>query len=597
MSTFPQALTAIAPDHYPQLVEAPVTSQSRLHAALQFAAHMGDGSFFSSLPPVLMHDDARSTANKLYGGIRASPVPNAEYRAGAFDGVTRNARTYHGGAFFDLNGGSHLALIYSTNSWDNTAGSRALVAHVYEAPLAELEGQLYDDRIGVSPLERAWQPNGLSSTTHSLRFHVGAKLREGGLGTMPGFLLTGDYHLVRGALPWLHLRAPKTDYECERLTNALIAATVHDPSVGETAPLVDPVVYTEEADATRSIHTVFDRCADPGKWVVDCVTPAAAEATQAWAPFLERKNNILPDIEKCVQASRSRILLGVAAVLLKSARGSELPSVGVSDLIEVSEMGRAPPPHTIHTLSSMVRTCGVVSLTRIGGSAMNSFEKVAMATFAASDAVLAFRDVSSWKDQEPDRAESNALIGCKNMATRIKEPGAMLIIELDVVQAVTRMTLLNSAISQTIQCFDEAARLMTYPWVTVVVHRQPQTDGAGGWFTMNASLVRCDLLEVTAQVRLTFGLAPAAVPKAAASPESVEKLGKDLADRLEKLEKAVADMKTMRATAPAPKQPTAVVSTAAPTPAPSHTELSLRATVAQLQMLTGIKRGAEEMER
>ena len=85
-------------------------------------------------------------------------------------------------------------------------------------------------------------------------------------------------------------------------------------------------------------------------------------------------------------------------------------------------------------------------------------------------------------------------------------------------------------------------------------------DAEQGWFTLDTSLIQRDLLTVTDKVRETFGLAPAAVPKPAASPESVDQLRRDFNERLEKLEKTVGEVKTARA-APAPLAPAARAST------------------------------------
>ena len=114
----------------------------------------------------------------------------------------------------------------------------------------------------------------------------------------------------------------------------------------------------------------------------------------------------------------------------------------------------------------------------------------------------------------------------------------MLIIDLSPSYHIKEMRLVNSAVDIELEGLDEAARLLACPWVTVVTHRTA-TDAEQGWFTIDASLVQRDLLQVTDKVRETFGAAPAAPPKPAATPESVDQLRRDMNDRLEKLEKAV----------------------------------------------------------
>jgi hypothetical protein len=220
-----------------------------------------------------------------------------------------------------------------------------------------------------------------------------------------------------------------------------------------------------------------------------------------------------------------------------------------------------------------VRTFGVVSPTRVSGKHVNAgvLEKVAMATFAASDAVLAFRDIGQ---------QSSPIEECLAMAGRIMEPQAMLLISLDSAYRIGDMVLANSGMRMVVGTVGDASRLVACPWVTVVMHR------AEGWFTLDASLVQRDLLTVTDRVRETFGAAPARPPKPAASPESVDQLRKDLNERLDKLEKTVGDVKTTRQAPPS--------ATRVPPPAESYTSLSLRASVATLERLTGVKRVADQ---
>ena len=51
---------------------------------------------------------------------------------------------------------------------------------------------------------------------------IGTTVRGKGLPGIPGFLLDGNYHLVRhGPLGMLHLRSPKSDHELERLDQVI----------------------------------------------------------------------------------------------------------------------------------------------------------------------------------------------------------------------------------------------------------------------------------------------------------------------------------------------------------------------------------------
>ena len=308
------------------------------------------------------------------------------------------------------------------------------------------------------------------------------------------------------------------------------------------------------------------------------------------------------DIEKIdstvlTPAGRRGMLMALAAEILSydgdpwtdDPRAPDEAAFPAVELAEASEMAKAPSPYTLHTLTSKIRTCGVVSPTRIGVASIapNSIEKVAAATFAASDAVLAVRDLNNCTGNSRDNSECSSLIGCKNMAGRVKEPQAMLIVDLGPGHDIKNMNLINSAVNIGIESMDDAARLVACPWVTVVLHRTA-ADDAQGWFTLDTSLVQRDLLSVTEKMRETLGAAPAAPLRPAATPESMEQLRKELNERLDKMEKTIASSRVARAPAPMPS------SAAAPSapPAESHTVLSLRASVLTLKRLTGNKRSA-----
>lgn len=565
---------------------------------VRHAAAIQDRSFFSTLPPALMHDDYHLTANKLYGGAMASKVQDAAYRQGPFNELKHSDRSINGAAIFEFNGRSYPVLLY-TSTVSMRGEKRAFIAHIYDAPLAELEADLFDDRKPVSSLERKWLGEDQAESLHRMRMHMGAHMRASGLATMPGFLLNDDYHLVRGQLPWLHFRGPVTDHEVDLMRNMLVAALAHDTYHGsEPAPQTVAFNVAEKPNTIpygQDILTVFDRCKQKYAWVPEKVTAQAVEAHAGWRPFYDRMQADTDKVNAMFlseDALRDTILyLGMSLVYagiehysgepsdMDEAYG-EFPKV---ELDEVSDMAKQPPAATLHTLTSMVRTCGVVSPTRVGLAtfAPNSLEKVAAATFAASDAVLAFRDVDGWKIHSEDHMEHNAITWLSNMAGRIKEPQAMLIIDLDYVYNIKSMRLINSAIKIDIKALGDAARLIACPWVTVVMHRTA-IDADDGWFTLDASLVQRDLLQVTNKVRETFGAAPAKPPKPAASPESVEQLRKDINERLEKLEKAVGDVKRQRVEAP--QRPLAPAA-----PPESTTVASLRAAAAVLERLTGAR--------
>jgi hypothetical protein len=620
MTTSPNLVDALVASG-PHLVEKGHAAQE-IHYnespmwALRHAAAVQDAAFFSNRPPMLLHDDYHVSANKLYGGTEASKITDAAYRPGPFNEVKDHQRLYHGGAMFDINGRVCPVLIYTTKFDEDEdaaasfrGGKTALIAHIYDAPLAELEADLFDDRKPISNLERAWLNEQQASAARNARMHMGAVLRSGGMNLMPGFLINGDYHLVRGALPWLHFRQPCSDHEAAVLSDAITAAMMFDPQHAheETPPAARGFSLTEKPNGDVDdfvMLTVFDRCKQRYAWVPEKVTTETAESTPSWKPFLERMEavrGLLSGSSDCRD-----VLLGLAMNMLYThprpfpgtpqedgnGDGDGATSLELAldypefEREEASDMAKTTPPRTLHTLTAMVRTSGIVSPTRIGMATMapNSLEKVAAATFAASDAVLAFRDVDGWVHKSRDESRHDAVEWCVRMAQRIQEPEAMLVIDLDYVYGIKSARLVNSAITIAPTSFDEMARLIACPWVTVVLHRTGH-DSEQGWFTLDTSVVQRKLLTVTDKVRETFGAAPAKPPKPAATPESVEQLRKDMTDRLDKMDKTIADVKTARQQ-PAPRPPAPLA------PPESHVVLSLRASALALERLTGQKRPA-----
>jgi len=593
--TVAAALVSIGPKLLDEATSAADIGRSKSYVApLRHAAAIKDASFFSGLPPMLLHDDYHVQASKLYGGTDASKIADAAYRQGPFNEIKRHDREIHGALLFDINGSTYPALVYGANPF---RGERTMVVHVYNAPLPQLEADLFDSRKHVSALERKWLGDAPAASAQKMRFHMGAVMRESGLGTMPGFLLNGDYHLVRGGLPWLHLRAATNDAEEAILTDALLAALAYCEHTDESGgshwgPLND--LEAIEAMSGAHLITVFDRCEDPYEWVPRKVTAETAATTASWQPFLDRMKEQETLITEGARPRARTLLCALAASMLDV---KELPD-GVNraldefempDIEEASEMARARNNRntTIHHLTAMVRTSGVVSPTRVGFAtfAPNSLEKVAAATFAASDAVLAFRDVDGWVHRSRDESVHDAITWCTRMAGRIKEPQAMLIIDTGHAHCIKTMQLVNSAVNVEVKTMGDAARLIACPWVTVVMHRTAN-DNQAGWFTLDASLVPRDLLTVTDKVRDTFGAAPARQPKPAASPEALEQLRREVIEKFETVNKSINELKTLRAAAPVqPRAP--------PVASESHTMLSLRASVLTLERLTGVKRVLE----
>ena len=595
-STVVDAILAIGPDMCSKADEAAaeVMRSDSCLASVRHAASIQDRSFFSSLPPALLHDDYHCSANKLYGGSEASKIANAAYRVGRWNEVDRTDRVYNGGAIFEFNGKPHPVLFFTADD--------ALVAHVHGAPLAELEADLFDDRKPVSNLERKWYGDKNAKSAWNMRMHLGAVTKAGGLTTMPGFLLKDDYHLVRGVLPWLHFRAARTDYESELLTNALLAALAYESDVPTRASPFSPLDSPEAVgNKTKRLLTVFDTCADENAWVVQKVTAGSVANGKMpqWKPLYDRMQHDVGWLNREIlgDTGRTNVLLCIAQNILFKGNWCDeriekiVEAFPDTPLEEASDMARAPISCSLHALTAMVRTCGVVSPTRICNItiAPNSIERVAAATFAASDAVLAFRDVVQHLERGSNNVEMNSLIGCRNMAGRIKEPQAMLLIDLGPDYNMKSARLVNSAIDTNIATLDKASRLIACPWVTVVIHRLANTDS--GWFTLDTSLVQRDLLTVTDSVRELFGAAPAQPAKPGATPEAVEALRGEMNAKMDELKKLIGEVNATchREPPPAKKNlPGPLVQ------AESTTVKSLRAAAEVLERLTGRKRPVSE---
>ena len=481
-------------------------------------ASLSNKDVFNELPPVLMHVDPRANANKIYGGSRPSPVPHAGYQSGVWGGAPWNERIHFGVALFDLNGESHLAALYTVET--------TLVCHVYGAPLAELEAQLFDVRRPASPIEKAWLGEPLGNTLRDLRVATGAYLRSQGIGTFPGFLLTGDHHLVRpGVLPLLHLRGYNTDLERERVEQMLFSLLAVQGTGGGSAPRCE--IGLPFVDAT-DVVTVFDSCGLPEK---DLVLPGGAEQ----------------HIYKMVEVSRCRLMYSIAGYIVQpwgddvheaTAGAADVmhANVSVAELAEVSEMARAEKPRTLSAITRVVGMCCATGVELIFsmGSMADLVERVSTRLFAISDAVLATRDLVTTVEKEPRSWAHDALVAMENMARRVASPQVVLVIETDAGHVVGRMAVINCDTLTEITAMDTATRLLFCPWVTVVIVHTG-TDATRSVYTINTRTVERDQLRVTEAIRKAHTAAPAKPSRPAASTGDVDQLRRDMNARLDTL--------------------------------------------------------------
>lgn len=479
-------------------------------------ASLSNKEMFQDLPPVLMHADPRANANKLYGGSRPSPVPHAAYQPGVWGGAPWNERIYFGVALFDLNGESHLAALYTVES--------TLVCHVYGAPLAELESQLFDVRRPVSLIEKAWLGEPLGNTLRDLRVATGAYLRSQGFGTFPGFLLTGDHHLVRpGVLPLLHLRGYKTDLERERVEQMLFSLLAIQGTADGSAPRCE---LGETFINVSNVITVFDSCGVPEK---DLALPDGADQ----------------HIYKMLEVSRCRLMYLVAGYIVQpwndkldeaTANAAEVMHANVLtvELAQVSEMARAEKHMTLSSITRVVGMCcatGVELIVSIGSMA-ELVERVSTRLFELSDVVLATRDLVTTVEKEPRSWAHDAFVAIENMARRVASPQVVLIIETDSCHVVGKMKVVNCDTLTEITTVETATRLLFCPWVSALI-MHTGADANRSVYTINTRTVERDQLRVTEAIRKAHTAAPSKHSRPIASPGDVDQLRRDINTRLD----------------------------------------------------------------
>ena len=547
-------LLSIAPAAYP--VEH-ATLECRLtptvDQTVRAQAALGNRRMFDQLPPMLLHQDPRASANKFYGGTKPSAVPDAGYVPGTWKGISRHERCYVGVALFDLNHRAHVVLVY-TGSID---GKKTLVCHVHDAPLAELESQLFDASTAASAVENEWLGEQLASTLGNVRKSTGAYLRTQGVDVFPRFLVDGYYHVVRpGALPLLHLRAAGTDHERDRVEQALFAALAAD---GDAVPVADTSVLP--FDVEHRFLTVFDTCPVPSEERYKL--PVGTEA----------------HIWQLVDSSRHRLAYRIAAAIVE---GADADTGGVhtlacaaqdadeADLVEASEMARAEPPMNLNAITRVAALRGTTGVELVASCvvARDFLERVAGRLFDAHDVVLAARDI--------DTADVvSALVA---MFRRVASPSAVLLVETNDEHLVQRMRLIGSEVHAELTSADSAARLVECPWVAILVLHTDDVKQQCA-YTVNCNVVMRDSLSVTEAVRRAHGAAPA---QSGPSSYEFDQLRHDLNQHLKAITAAAA---SAASTAPAVAEPS-IPPVAPPSPSgDSSTVASLRESVAILKRL------------
>lgn len=533
------------------------------YGAVRAAAALRDTGFFrpDALPPVLLHTSGRANANWLYGGTRTSPVADAAYKPGKFDhgGQGRHQRLLLGAAFLQANDQLAIpALLYQLNEPSGTT----VVAHVFSAPLAELEAQLVDSERPVTPFEKSLHGGeALAEEMRTLRVATGAYMREQGLAALPGFLISGDYHLQRpGLVAMLHLRAPETDLELEILERVCMTAMQHLPGTNPCPIGAEPL---ERIGATKYL-AVFDRCADEFEFLN---RKSEEEMNEHYPAFRDVKGARWAEAS---QMARRQVVVPLAAGLVEhGAVGLRVEAChiatvtlaaqpGRAGLEEASEMARAADVASLKALSEpplseLLGMCpGASRLRRMAASAYHHDTLVTMTNqvFAnAVDAELAARDVDPWKQTDTGGTACTIVALCR-VAERVEEPNAMLVFQLGVGHTIRSIQLIGSAINQKGVGLSEAARLLSFPWVVPVAVNE-SLDLPHGMLTIEQPRVVRDKLRVTAAVRLRFG----ALPKPAASPEDLAAFKREVSDKLQAFAR---EMGALTATLNAPTAPIAL---------------------------------------
>ena len=515
------------------------------------------------LPPALLHHSLTPKSNWLYGRAKAPEnYDDVEYAAGRFTSVPRHLRTIVGAALLDDQDGHGVpAVIYQHDT--------TLYVHVHEAPLSALEGDLFQ-RDESTYLEDEVAGRTLAEKLTDLRRQVGAYMHGAGFSAMPGFLLDGNYHLVRhGPLPALWLRAAKTDHEHELLERALLEACMGvaqiDPSCEQEAPSQPPPVWSpdeplEDPSKCREIVTIFDRHKDDIGAVIDSAETAHPIRKKAILDAMEKmqpranKMALRPVVAQVAWWIAWRSVGLVAAIKPPvSNRDAAEKELREFERAEASAMARAGT--TTLTLSALLsRAKWKTRVAFVGPAATNNVDvlRLANAVCDAGSAALAVRDLAQWFGNNGQASSAGMnLDGYSQLcglAQRISDPQAILAIDVDGrAQTVKSMRLINATVDATIPA-DEAARMIAFPWVVPIIHTRDALASAavqcnGSYMLIERlgredSTAARDLLRVTDAVRTAYGAAPPK-PRPTVGPEDLERFKRDVLQRIAGMESAL----------------------------------------------------------
>ena len=188
---------------------------------------------------------------------------------------------------------------------------------------------------------------------------------------------------------------------------------------------------------------------------------------------------------------------------------------------------------------------------------------------SATDAELAVRDIHTG-EHVGDAATSSGKLALRSIAERVEEPQAVLILSLEAGQALRWVRLHSGAINNGDIKLDEAARLLSFPWV-VPIGTNSSLDQPNGLLMLEQTGVVRDKLRLTDAVRIRYG----AKPRPAVAPEDLAHFKRDVQAQLTSLK---ADLTASLTEAMRSFTPVAATQGGATEPAPSPAGLALALT-------------------
>lgn len=227
---------------------------SALECVRQLAC-TGDRDTLADAPPALLHPAKMAFTNLLYASRRPCPLRDGPYLfvddktfcEGALTGVCA------GGFTIDVTAGKWCSAIVFAQP--NEAERRLDIAiHVYGAPLAAMEAELFSGVGAPSAFEQKWLLE-RAGIDKKVRAQAGQYVRTRGMDEMPDWLHSNRYALERpGALILLRARLPKTDTEKDDLRATMERETC--PS-GGVCSLKDLLHQFSPAGMRVTMRTIF----------------------------------------------------------------------------------------------------------------------------------------------------------------------------------------------------------------------------------------------------------------------------------------------------------------------------------------------------